>query len=85
MTRQQAPHGPRIAWSANEVIERDSFGGVLRHIRIDAEGRVGRWLQHCGGYVTVIGDDYLPITAEPLACEADAQALLERVKALGRG
>ena len=77
-----APHGPSLEWSAHEVVERNKFGDEILRLRIAEDGTVGRHLRHCKTHLRIVGDDYLPLTAKPLQTEADAQALLERVRAL---
>lgn len=78
----QAPAGPTLEWTANEVIERNRFGDEIIRLRIAADGRVGRWLPHCRTHLNIVGDDFQPLRAEPLASESDAHRLLARVRAL---
>ena len=81
----QAPAGPRIEWSAQEVAEINAFGDETLRLRIAEDGTVGRWLPHCQAHVTIVGDDFRPLTAAPLKTEEDAKALLERVRTLAGG
>lgn len=82
MMDADAPQRSCLEWSSHGAVERNQFGDETLRLRIAEDGTVGRFLPYCEAHLTLLDDAFQPLKAEPLQSEAEARALLERVRGL---